>query len=276
MPNPNAPTLNRIDQSTEAVLVRNTVKGSTINILINGNQFTSYYPADDYATWVPLPSLLSPGDKVIATQQLGGTSPSSNEVVVENNYVMYHYDKARTGWNPYEEKLTVNNLLNFGKLFDHALDGYVYAQPLYVQNVSIVDDGLHNVVFVASEENLVYAFDADDNAGVNSQPLWIANLNLRDEVPMDYKDIPSGPTPGDCVDIHPHIGITSTPVIDRTLNTMYVVAKTKTKENPPKFIQCLHAIEITSGALLKSVEINATDEGIDFNPKMQINRAGLL
>jgi hypothetical protein len=278
MSKPNAPALNAIDQSTEAVVVRNTIKGSTINILINGNQFTSFYPANDYATWVPLPSLLSPGDKVIATQQLGGISPNSNEVNVENNYVMYHYDKARTGWNPYERALTVNNLVNFGKLFDHTLDGYVYAQPLYVQNVSIVDDGLHNVVFVATEENLVYAFDADDNSGVNLQPLWLVNLNLNGEVPMDYKDIPSGPggPSGDCVDIHPHIGITSTPVIDRTVNTMYIVAKTKTKENPPRFIQRLHAIEITSGAVLKSVEIGATDGGIDFNPKMQINRAGLL
>lgn len=121
----------------------------------------------------------------------------------------YHNDPARTGANLNETALTPANVNSsqFGKLFSRPVDGQVYAQPLYVPGLNI-NGAVHNVVFVATEHDSVYAFDAD---GKGTSPLWQVTL------------LPSGATPapsGDYEGIAPEIGVTATPVIDQSTGTM--------------------------------------------------------
>src|SRR5208282_4932212 len=119
-----------------------------------------------------------------------------------------HNDNSRTGQNLNETVLTpslVGNTATFGKKFSQPVDGFIYAQPLYVPNVSIAG-GTHNVVYVATEGDSVYAFDADSNAGGNAAPLWHASLLGPGETTVSSaNDI-------GCTDLVPQVGITSTPV----------------------------------------------------------------
>ena len=135
------------------------------------------------------------------------------------------------------------NVNQFGKLFALPTDGQVYAQPLYVPGVTI-NGATHNVLIVASEADSVYAFDADSNTGANSTPLWKASLvdaahgAGAGETPLNSS------TTIDCTDTQPLIGITSTPVIDPTSNTIYVEAKST---NGSSYFHRLHALDLLTG-----------------------------
>jgi hypothetical protein len=150
-----------------------------------------------------------------------------------------HYDAFLSGANTQETTLTPANVNPslFGNLYNYAVDGYTYAQPLYVPNLAVAG-GTHNVVFAATEHDSVYAFDAD-GGGQLWQRSFINPAGGVTTVPQP--DVQSG-------DIVPEIGITGTPVIDATANTMYVVAKTKEViGGVAHYVQRLHALDITTG-----------------------------
>src|SRR5579862_8655385 len=121
-----------------------------------------------------------------------------------NAYPKWSFDNGNTGWNPNETILnTANvNVNNFGKLWQHSLDGQVYAQPLYVANLT-VNGSQHNVVYVCTENDSVYAFDADSSTPPNDQPLW--QVSLGSSVSSRIIGCSIGT---------PVYGITGTPVID--------------------------------------------------------------
>jgi hypothetical protein len=162
------------------------------------------------------------------------------EARAQVNVPTYHRDNARTGLNAYETILTPANVntLNFGKLFSYAVDGYTYAQPLYLSNFPIAGKGYHNVVIAATQNDSVYAFDADDNTGANAPYLWYNSLIPVGEAVVTSGDVGTG-------DIVPIIGITGTPVVDLANGTLYVVAKTR--DGLGNFFQRLHALNIHTG-----------------------------
>jgi uncharacterized protein YjdB len=147
------------------------------------------------------------------------------------NIPMWHVDSSRTGLNPGETSLTPANVSagTFGKLFSYQIDGYAYATPLIISNVTI-KGAAHNVMYVATEHDTVYAFDAD-NYGTGT-PLWQTSLLQAGETPMT-----DGP-------IQPYQGVTSTPVIDTSTNTIYVVSA-QTLSGNSTFR--LNALDITTG-----------------------------
>jgi hypothetical protein len=194
------------------------------------------------------------------------------------HYPTQHFDVARTGWFPHETTLTVANVPSLKKKFVHNVDGTVYAQPLYVHQVNIPGSGVHNVVHVATENDSVYAFDAD----ADHPALWHRSLIPPGESVVLVSDIAG------CDNVAPVIGITSTPVIDPPTHTMYVVAKTKRVQGPrTTFHYRLHALDITTGADRRPpVEISGSVPGtsqpndghghVVFDPHWQLNRPGLL
>ena len=196
----------------------------------------------------------------------------------------YHYDNFRTGLNPSEKALTPKAVSQdtFGLLFTLPVDGAVYAQPLLVTGVHISNKGIHNVLYVATENNSVYAFDANSNTGENALPLWTVNLGP----PVPWEDVGAG-------DIRPVYGITSTPVIHLTgpgAGYIYVIAKTKESNGKGGYVyvQRLHALNIADGGEVKAgpTEISASVPGVGdgndgsghvpFNTLIEHNRAALL
>jgi hypothetical protein len=185
-----------------------------------------------------------------------------------------HNDLNRSGSNPSETILNTSNVNvnSFGKLFSLAVDGEIYAQPLYMPGMTIPGQGVHNVVYICTANNSVYAYDAD--SATQSNPLWMVNLGpaIQSSVLNVTRNI------------LPQIGITSTPTIDPTSNTLYVVAETYESSQA---IFRLHALDITTGAekfdgpvVIQGSVAGTGDSSsggvVPFVPIMHWQRTGLL
>ena len=197
--------------------------------------------------------------------------PSSTDVIT------YHYDNQRTGQNLNEVTLTPANVnsTKFGKLGEFTVDGKVDAQPLYLSNVSI-SGNKKNILYVVTEHGSVYAFDADSINGMTAASLWKTSTLGSGETTSDNRG---------CGQVSPEIGITATPVIDRTRNAIYVIAMSKNSAG--NYFQRLHALDLATGAELfggpKNITAtypgsgdNSSGGNVVFDPKQYKERPGLL
>jgi hypothetical protein len=179
--------------------------------------------------------LLCAGLSGCGTSVSGATSPPPTQTQASSpgqNVVTWHFDNSRSGLNANETKLTPQNVSpqTFGKLFSYLVDGYVYGQPLLISGLSI-GGSTHNTVFVSTEADSVYAFDADTFG--SGMPLWQVSL------------LQNGETPITGAALEPLLGVTSTAAIDTSTNTMYVVSA---QSNSLGGTFRLHALDITTGA----------------------------
>jgi hypothetical protein len=192
------------------------------------------------------------------------------------------YDNFRTGATLNEKVLTPQNVnaQQFGKLGAFKVDGAVYAQPLFLLSVEIPGKGTHDVVFIATEHDSVYAFDADRPGDT---PLWQVSFldKTRGTVPLSEDLV-------QCPFIRPEVGITSTPVIDIKTGTLYVLARTMIRHavGDNEYFQHLHALAITTGvekfggpklitASVPGRGAGRSNRQVDFDPLHENPRAAL-
>lgn len=186
-------------------------------------------------------------------------------------------DNQQSGQYSNETVLNTSNVNSnqFGKRVSYPVDGQMYAQPLYMPSLTI-GGATHNVVFAATENDSVYAFDADAFTTTPPAPLWKVSL-----LPAGAQAVPSSFQA--CGDMQPIIGITSTPVIDPTTNTMFVVAY---DQESGKEVYRLHALDITTGAdkwpaIVIQGSVPGTGTGssggnLIFDPSIERQRSALL
>ena len=200
---------------------------------------------------------------------LGITASSSAQV----NVLTANYDSQRTNANPRETTLHPSNVntTSFGRLGAFPVDGQIYAQPLYAAGVEITGNGAHNVVYVVTMHNSVYAIDAD--APQSTVPLW--RVNLGPSVPSSALNF---------TDILPEVGILSTPVIDPARQVMYLVADTL-QDGVPGFN--IHALSLADGretmhgpaviaAAVRGDGPGSSDDGaLRFDALQSLQRPGL-
>ena len=214
----------------------------------------------------------TPGSHLIVATSVAdpGRSASADVAVTDlSGVTTQRYGNERTGQNLKEYALNPTVLAThgaFGKLFSCAVDGPVYAQPLWVANLAI-GGGTHNVVFVVTQHATVYAFDAD---AAPCRTYWKVSLLPSGETPVPAADT------GEAGDVPGEFGITGTPVIDLTRGTLYAVATSKAAG--PSYWYRLHALNIaTGGERAGSPAVTAaTVSGVVFDPRYHMQRPGLL
>jgi hypothetical protein len=200
---------------------------------------------------------------------------------VSYNVLTYHYDNARDGANTNELLLTPANVNTnyFFKLFTYTVDGEVYAEPLYMAQVAITGQGTHDVVFVATENDSVYAFDADSNAGTNGGLLWYTNLGTAATSVLFGTRLHHNV-------LNPLIGITGTPVIDPVAGTLYVDVLTTPVPDTTNAQHHVHALNIADGterpyspvlvaASVPGAGVDSSNGVVTFNANQENSRPAL-
>lgn len=233
------------------------------------------------------------GTHTVTATANGSTGTAKVYVTGIKGVFTYHNDNARDGANTLEIALSNATVTTatFGKLFSCAVDGAVYAQPLWVKGLSI-GGGIHNLLIVATQHDSVYAFDADASPCVT---YWHVNLldtlhgGTSGEKPVTWNDV------GNCYgDIYPEVGVTGTPVIDSTTNTIYVVSASESNAQNSgscsgtsgNFYHRLHAVDVFTGSekynapVTIAASLPGTGDGsvngmIPFNSQLHHNRTGL-
>jgi hypothetical protein len=218
--------------------------------------------------------------QVVVSNAVGNVTSNAGTLTVNGasatDVLTYHNDIARTGQNLNETILTTSNVTSaaFGKLGSYSVDGLVDAEPLYASSVAVPSSGTHNLLIVPTEHDSVYAFDADTGTVI-----WHVSMLKTGESSSDNRG---------CGQVTPEIGVTSTPVIDRTRGangTIYVVAMSK--DEAGHYHQRLHALDLALGTELLSgpKDIQATYPGtgdnsngtnVVFDPGQYKERVGLL
>ncbi len=273
-----APSLSigRLDQESRRIVVDGARAGERLVVSVNGAT-VGRVTAFGSRVEVQLARPLRPGSVVTVTGQTDAFGPAPrSSTLVQNDFLQYHYDLGRTGWNNAETALTTGNVNNaaFGHLFSLPVDAFVYASPLFMGGLTIGGTA-HNTVFVVTENDSAYAFDSDTGA-----QLWHRNYASpgTGAVPIPYQVT-------NAQNIIPAVGITSTPAIDPNAQTMYFVAAIQQAVNGGGFTyhQFLHAVDATTGLdrAGSPVDITATallnnGKPVAFDALSQLNRASIL
>jgi len=246
----------------------------------SGNAVTFTAPASAGVVTITATSLAD--SSKIASATIGVTDLAAASTYLNGNSRQGSNLQEYTLTNSSNTPLTNVNSTNFGKLFSCTVDAAIYAQPLWVANVSI-GGAKHNVVYVATQHDTVYAFDADANPCTT---LWQTGANsVNSLLPSGQTWVTSGDT--GCPDLQPDIGIVGTPVIDLSTNTIYLVTKSKTPGTPNVYHQFIHALDSTTGSekLSGPKEISASVSGngngssggmVSFDPLANNQRSALL
>jgi hypothetical protein len=254
--------------SVDTVLGGNATVGTIVS---TGASTATYTPG----TAVGLHTILAASGIDSGTATLGVTD-------LQGVYT-YHNDLSRDGANPQEYALTPSNVNagGFGKLASCPVDGAIYGQPLWVANLT-VNGGKHNVVFVATQNDSLYAFDADSSSCLQ---LWKANLvDTSHGAAAGETSVPYTLLGNATGDVKPEIGVTGTPVIDPSTAIIYVVSKS-TDSTKAHFYQRIHAIDLSTGlekAAASPITITGSVAGdgdgtatVTFNAQQENQRPGL-
>ncbi len=216
----------------------------------------------------------APGAYKVEASQPNANGFATVEVTNFPGTLTWRNDNSRSGVNSQELALAPATIgsSTFGKLFSCPIDGYAYAQPLYLPNLAIPGNGTHNVVFVATEKDSVFAFDADASPCVQ---LWKTSLIPAGSQPIETPNLNITST-----DIVPFVGITGTPAIGLSASALYVVAATQTIALNPTYSQQLYALDLATGQPIiqpAGVEIaSPAGQTSEFQPMLENQRAALL
>src|SRR5579872_198109 len=276
---PAKPQVLDLDQSSRYVVVTHVAPGTSVDVFADGYWLGRGFSRFGVAR-VPLRFALRPGTAVTAS--FAGLGPAGmhalRPAVVQADATTYHFDNLRTGWNPYETTLTTSNVSpsTFGPLFTLPIDGNAYAQPLIVNGLLMPDGLLHNVLYICTENDTIYAFDADTGVVLWQRSLVdpMSGITAVTKVQVNYQN----------QNVWPMVGITGTPVIDRSANALFVVAATlQTGPMGKLFQHVLHSIALDTGLdnagspVVVGGGVTMSDGTLKpFVSQWELQRAGLL